>query len=139
MSKITLEKHIKKVIVKHYGEELWTFKENAKDYDEVLDGFVAVVAKVIRGAYVECDGNCVTTLNIKPSVLEKDTMSRLADLRKSKKISQEELASRLKVDPNFVKASEAGSLLILVTTIIDSLRALGATNEERIKVIRGIK
>lgn len=135
MSKRTLEKHIKKVILKHYGEELWTFKEKAKNYDEVIDGFVDVLAKIIRGAYVECDGNCASTLNIKPSALEKDTMIRLAELRRSKKVSQEELAKRLKVDPNFVKASEEGSLLILAMTVFDSLQALGATREERIKVI----
>lgn len=127
----TLEQKIRRVIRQHYGEDLWTFRDDV-NYKEATRAFVIDIAKVVKGE--------VEYLSDLPEEVAKYTKASSADramggtiksLRIKKKVTQEQLATLLGVNTDFFDALENGRLAATVDMYINAHKLLSPTKEER--------
>lgn len=127
----TLDQQIRRAIKQHYGENLWTFRDDV-NYKDGTKAFVADIAKVIRGE--------LEYLSDLPDEIAKYTKASSADramggaiksLRIKKGVTQERLAKVTGLNADFLCNLENGRIAATVDLYIDAHRSLDPNKKER--------
>jgi transcriptional regulator with XRE-family HTH domain len=134
----TLEQRIRRVIKQHYGEELWSFREDV-NYKDATKAFVADVARAIKGEveYASDLTDEVAKYN-KGSGVDRAIGGIIRKLRIKKGVAQEELAAGIDVCVEFLEALESGRIPASVNLYVDAYHALKPTKNEMATFTDGI-
>lgn len=126
----TLEQQIRKVIRQHYGEDLWSFREDV-GYKNATKSFVTAIAKSLRGEIVYAtDFPDEVAKYSKGGSAERAAGAAVRKLRIKKDITLEQLAANVGVHPEFLDALESGRLAAGVNLYVDAYYALKPTQKE---------
>jgi transcriptional regulator with XRE-family HTH domain len=126
----TLEQQIRRVIKQHYGEELWSFREDV-NYKDATKAFVADVVRAIKGE-VEYPSDLtdeVAKYN-KGSSIDRAIGGIVRKLRLKKGVAQEQLAASIGVCVEFLGALESGRIAAPAHLYMEAYRALKPTKNE---------
>lgn len=126
----TLEQQIRRVIKQHYGEELWSFREDV-NYKDATRAFVADVARAIRGE-LEYPNNFtdeVAKYN-KGGGIDRAIGGIIRALRVKKGVTQEQLAASIGVCVDFLNTLESGRIAAPAHLYAEAYRALKPTDDE---------
>lgn len=126
----TLEQQIRRVIKQHYGENLWSFREDV-DYRDATKAFVADVARAIKGEleYPSDFRDEVAKYN-KGSSTDRTAGGLIRDLRIKKSVTQEQLAPKIGVCVEFLDALERGRIAAAAYLYVKAYHALKPTRKE---------
>jgi transcriptional regulator with XRE-family HTH domain len=126
----TLEQQIRRVIKQHYGEELWSFREDV-NYKDATRAFVADVARAIKGEveYASDLTDEAAKYN-KGSGVDRAIGGIIRKLRIKKGVAQEQLAPSIGVCVEFLDALESGRIAASAHLYIEAYHALKPTKSE---------
>jgi transcriptional regulator with XRE-family HTH domain len=126
----TLEQRIRRVIKEHYGEELWSFREDV-NYKDATKAFVADVARAIRGEveYPSDFANEVAKYN-KGGGVDRTIGGIIRKLRIKKGIDQERVAASIGACVDFLDALECGRIAASAHLYMEAYNALKPTKNE---------
>lgn len=126
----TLEQQIRRVIKQHYGEHLWSFREDV-NYKDSTKAFVADITRAIRGEleYATDLTDEVAKYN-KGSSVDRAIGETVRELRIKKGITQEQISIAVGVCVEFLDALERGHVAAPVYLYADVYHALKPTRNE---------
>jgi transcriptional regulator with XRE-family HTH domain len=134
----TLEQRIRRVIKEHYGEELWSFREDV-NYKDATKAFVAEVARAIKGEveYASDLTDEVAKYN-KGGGIDRTIGGNVRKLRIKKGVDQEQLAASIGVCGEFLDALESGRIPASAHLYVEAYHALKPTKNEMATFTDGI-
>lgn len=126
----TLEQQIRRVIKQHYGEELWSFRQDV-DYRDATKAFVADVAVAIKGEInFARDLPSEIARYGKGGSSERIIGREIRKMRVKRGVSHEQLAAKLGFNPEFLEALEAGRICAAINIFGDAYNELNPTKKE---------
>src|SRR6266702_6151485 len=126
----TLEQQIRRVIKQHYGENLWSFREDV-NYKEATKAFVADVARAIKGELeYSTDLTDEVAKYSKGGSADRAIGGTVREMRIRKSITHEQVATTVGVCVEFLDALEDGRIAAPVHLYADVYHALKPTRKE---------
>lgn len=137
MRKRELERNIKKIIKKHYKEQLGMYRDDIVDH-EAIAPFVAALADVLKDPNIKSGRKRknpyppkVDRSYITASPVDVRICRGLKKLRISKGLSKAELARRLKYNENFLDKLEESNFVLPITTPMAIVKGMQLSKQEK--------
>lgn len=107
-----LKRQIRKVIKEHYGNDLRTYTRMSGDGPKLMEAFVTALARAIQpGCMPPLSCVCeIMQFDGHPSPIDIELGKRIRNLRVEHGLSLEELATSIKVHPDYLDELEQGRL-----------------------------
>lgn len=122
-----LEASIRRTIRQHYGWNIGSFRDSVSDNV----GNAPFVASLVRVITEQPDTPDLDAPHALASKRDKETWTRLREMRLERGINAEEFARRMGVIEDFLEALEDGQIFTLMNLPFDYLKALGLSRDEK--------